>query len=309
MTRRRTLLLTLLGPPLCGVLVACLVAAAWLAMGRPTPAKGETWFRIQQTGTAEAHYHGSPEQPVFILVIGGDSRSGPASGSRGDSLHVIGVNPTQGGATIIGFPRDLAVPIPGSGTNKINAALAFGGIDLMTQTVSQLVGVDIQYAVATGFEGFINLYRDFGGVDVNIQAPMHDGDAGTNFEPGPIHLDEHGALAFARDRKSFGSGDVARSENQGYLMIETLRYLQSQSRTNGASTLGLVAILARHTELKNMNVVDLYRFARLGLNLNPAGIRNVVTPTGGGSGSDLALGAGAEALFADFRDDAMLQSH
>jgi LCP family protein required for cell wall assembly len=307
MSRRRALLATVLGPPLCGIIVAGLLTAAWLVVGRPAPAQGEIWFRMEQV-ISQAHFNGSPEQPIFFLVIGGDSRSGPASGSRGDSLHVVGVNPAQGAATIIGFPRDLAVPIPGSGTNKINAALAFGGIDLQTQTVSQLIGLDIPYAVATGFEGFINLVREMGGIDVNIPAPMHDSDAGTNFEPGPLHLDEHGALAFSRDRKSFGSGDVARSENQGYLMIETLRYLQSKGTTAGG-TLGLLGILARHTELKGMSLVDLYRFARLGIAIDPAKIRNVVTPTGGGSGSDLSLGPGAQELFADFRDDAVLQTH
>jgi polyisoprenyl-teichoic acid--peptidoglycan teichoic acid transferase len=309
MSRRRLVLATLLGPPLCGVLVACLVMAAWLAIGRPAPAKGEIWFRIQETSTAGANFtSGVPGGPVFFLVVGGDARSGPASGSRGDSVHVVGVNPAQGGATIIGFPRDLAVPIPGSGTNKINAALAFGGIDLMTQTVAQLIGVNIQYAIATGFEGFIAMVEEMGGIDVNIPAPMHDRDAGTNFEPGPLHLDGHGALAFSRDRKSFGSGDIARSENQGYLMIETLRYLQAKG-TSAATTLGLLANLARHTEIRNMSVTDLYRFARLGLTINTANIRNVVTPTGGGAGSDLSLGAGAAELFADFRDDALLQTH
>lgn len=307
MSRRRALLATLLGPPLCGVLVAMLVASAWLVMGRPALAKGEIWFRVEQV-VSQAHYNGSPEQPVFFLVVGGDSRSGPASGSRGDSLHVVGVNPAQGAATILGFPRDLSVPIPGSGNNKINAALAFGGLELQAQTVAQLLGIDIQYAIATGFEGFINMVSELGGIDVNIPAPMHDSDAGTNFNPGPLHLDGPGALAFSRDRKSFGSGDIARSENQGYLMIETLRYLQTKG-TSATGTLGLLGILGRHVELKGMSLVDLYRFARLGLAIDPAKIRNVVTPTGGGSGSDLSLGAGAQELFADFRDDAVLQTH
>jgi hypothetical protein len=71
----------------------------------------------------------------------------------------------------------------------------------------------------------------------------------------------------------------------------------------------LLGILGRHTELQGMSLIDLYRFGRLGLSIDPANIRNVVIPTGGGSGSDLAVGAGAADLFADFRDDAVLQTH
>lgn len=307
MSRPRALLFTLLGPPLCGVLVASLVMTAWLAMGQPRPLAGETWFRFQQVAD-EAHFTPVPDAPVFFLVVGGDAREGPASGSLADSIHVVGVNPAQGAATILGFPRDLAVPIPGSGTNKINAALSFGGLELQARTVSDLVGIEIQYAIATAFEGFIAMVEGMGGIDIDIPAPMHDFDAGTNFDPGPLHLDGHGALAFSRDRKSFAGGDVARSENHGLLMIAALSTLQARA-TGAANTLGLLANLGRHTELQGATLQELYQFARLALSIDPATIRNVVTPTGGGAGSDLSLGAGGQALFDDFRDDAVLQNH
>jgi LCP family protein required for cell wall assembly len=307
MTRRRALLWTLLGPPLCGIVIAGLVTAGWLAIGRPDPLSGETWMRVEQI-TEGASYTATPGQPVFFLVVGGDARQGGASGSLGDSLHLVGVNPAQGVATILGFPRDLAVPIPGGGTNKINSALSLGGMPLMAETITNVTGVPIQYAVGTAFEGFINMVDEMGGIDVNVPAVMNDPDAGTNFQPGPLHLDAGGALAFARDRKSFASGDIARSENQGLLMISALATLQARG-TSASGTLGLLGILGRHTELIGVNLVDFYRFGRLAFSINPANIRNVVTPTGGGSGSDLSLGAGAQALFDDFRDDAVLQSH
>ena len=306
MTRRRTVLWTLLGPPLCGVLVACLVVAAWFVVGRPDLAEGETWFQIEFVG--EAHYTGAPDQPIFFLAIGNDERASGPGGQRADSIHIIGVNPALGAATVIGIPRDTAVPIPGSGTDKINAALQYGGLDLQVQTVSDLVGVDIQYALNTNFDGFIAMVDEMGGVDVNVPARMLDSDAGSDFQPGVQRLTGDQALRFTRDRKSFPSGDVARSENQGLFLISALSTLRAQL-TGSTGVLNLIGVLSRHAEIKGMSVVDLYRLGRMGLFIDPANVRNVVIPTGGGSGSNLAPGAGAAELFADFADDGVLQTH
>ncbi|MGH9031560.1 MAG: LCP family protein [Acidimicrobiia bacterium] len=307
MSRKRALLWTLLGPPLCGILFAGLITAGWLTVGRPDPLSGETWLRVEQV-TGAASYTSTPQQPVFFLVVGNDFRPSGPGGQRGDSIHLIGVNPALGSATILGFPRDLAVPIPGSGTDKINAAMQLGGLQLTTQTVSQLVGVEIPYAVTTDFDGFIAMIDEMGGIDINIPVPMHDPDAGSDFEPGPRHLTGDEALRFSRDRHSLPNGDIGRSENQGLLIVSALATLQAQG-TSATRALGLLGILARHAELQGVNFAEFYRFARLAFSLNPAAIRNVVTPTGGGSGSNLSLGAGAQALFDDVRDDGVLQSH
>jgi LCP family protein required for cell wall assembly len=301
----RTILLALIGPPLCGVLLACLVISAWVAMGLPSFAKGETWLRIMQVPpTGQATFtSGQPDQVQFFLVVGNDSRD-PDGVGLGDAIHVIGVNPGARSASIIGIPRDTSV----GGGGKINSVLAQGGLAQFTQAISRFVGVPIKFSMTANFAGFVDMVNEAGGIDVNIPVPMHDVNSGTDFEPGPQRLNGEGALAFARDRYSFPAGDISRSENQGYLIISGLQNIQ-QRNPGPAGVLNLLSIVGRHVVMENTTLTDLYRLARLVLTIDPATIRNVVIPTAGGAGTNLSPGPGIEDLLADFRDDGILQSH
>ena len=107
--------------PLCGLLVAGLLSAAWLALGSPTPARGATWFKVTQFG--DAQYDGSPNEPFFFLALGNDGRTDADKG-LGDAIHVVGVNPATHQATILNVPRDTTAP---SG-DKINAYHALQGL-------------------------------------------------------------------------------------------------------------------------------------------------------------------------------------
>ncbi len=69
----------------------------------------------------------------------------------------------------------------------------------------------------------------------------------------------------------------------------------------------LLALLGRHAQLDGIGIKDLYQLGRIAFSLNPDQIKNVTIPVGGGS--CLGLGGGAGGLFADFRDDAVLQTH
>ncbi|HEY4402606.1 MAG TPA: LCP family protein [Acidimicrobiia bacterium] len=302
--RRRTVLLTLVGPPLCGVLLACMVMAAWVGMGLPL-AKGETWFTVQKVPpVAGASFtSGQPDGVQFFLVVGNDSRD-PNGVGLGDAIHVIGVNPQAKAATIIDIPRDTAV----GGGGKVNSVLAQGGLGQFTQTISNFVGVPIKFSMTTNFAGFTDMMDEFGGIDVNVQQPMHDENSGADFDPGPQKLNGPGALAFSRDRHSFAEGDIKRTENQGYLIITALQNLQ-QRAVGAGGVLNLLGNVGRHVQMENVSFQDLYRLGRLVLTIDPANIKNVVIPTGGGSGTNLTPGAGIDSLFADFRDDGVLQSH
>ena len=301
--RRRTVLLTLVGPPLCGVLLACMVMAAWVGVGLPL-AKGETWFTIQQVPpVAGASFtSGQPDQLQFFLAVGNDSRD-PNGVGLGDAIHVIAVTPGAKAASIIDIPRDTDV-----GGGKINSILANGGLSQFTQTISKFVGVPIKFSITTNFAGFTDMVDEFGGLDVNVQEPMHDVDSGADFDPGLQKLNGPGALAFSRDRHSFSAGDISRTANQGYLIITALQNVQ-QRAVGAGGVLNLLGNLGRHVQMENVSFQELYRLSRLVLTIDPANIKNVVIPTGGGSGTNLSPGAGIDGLFADFRDDGVLQSH
>jgi LCP family protein required for cell wall assembly len=292
-----------------GVLVVP-VAVASLLTGVAPLARGKTVMRVDKIdATNEAHYTGAPDQPVFILAVGNDSRAG-VDGARGDSIHVIGVNPAAGKATMIGIPRDTYVPIPGHGRDRINAAFSFGGPALQARAVSDLVGVPISYVVTTNFDGFIGMVDELGGVDIDVPYPMSDTFSGAFFRPGRQHMDGKAALAFSRNRH-LGDGDITRSYDQGLMILAALSKLQAD-RDSPTKIVRDIAVLARHSEMHGMGLRDLYRLGRLGLSIDPGNVRNVVMPWRigyAGPASVVFVGPGADTLFADFRDNAILDTH
>jgi LCP family protein required for cell wall assembly len=268
-------------------------------------ASGSVWFQV--TKTASADFTPRPDQPIFLLAIGNDGRPGDTV-TRGDAIHLIGVNPALGQATILDFPRDTGMQIPGHGLDKVNAAHAEGGPRLQADTIGNTVGVQIPYVISTNFPGFISMVDDMGGLDVNVPVEMHDENSGANFAAGPQHLDGHGALSYARNRHQWPTGDLQRSQNQGYLILQALAQLRAQS-TGPIGTLKLLANLGRHSQLEGVGVDDLYALGRLGLSIDPANVKNALVPVVAGSGTRLQLTSAAQSLFADFRDDAVLQTH
>ncbi len=300
---RRTPLLTRLVALItaCGVLVAGLLAVTWLALGKPTPAKGEIWFQVTDVG-GDAQYIAAPEQPFFFLALGNDDRTEENQG-LGDAIHVIGVNPALGQATILNVPRDTTAP----GGGKINGFHSLQGLPGITAQLNQMMGIQIQYAVTTSFPGFIAMVDAIGGIDVNVPTAMNDGDSGASFQPGPQRVNGTQALAFSRDRKDFLNGDITRTANQGLLILSALATLRAQN-PGDAGTIRLAAILAKHVRAENVSLVDMFRLGRLGLSIDPAAVKSITIPVGSGSGTNLALASGASALFADFADDAVVQT-
>jgi LCP family protein required for cell wall assembly len=304
MTRRTRTLQLLLLPVLAGVLVAALLSAAWLAIGSPTPAQGATWFQVTRTG--EAHLTGGPDQPFFLLALGNDGSAERGGGpGLGDAIHVIGVNPALGQATIIDIPRDTEGP----GGGKINAYNSTQGLRAQANAIGQLVGVPIPFAITANFDGFTAMVDEIGGIDIDVPFSMHDSDAGSNFEPGRQKFNGDQALAFSRDRKTFPVGDIQRTHNQGYLILAALATLRAKNPT-AADTIKLVATLGRHVELDGVSIRDLLHLGRLALSLDPTRIRNeVISVANSGNGTNLAVTADGRSLMADFADDGVLQNH
>jgi hypothetical protein len=115
------------------------------------------------------------------------------------------------------------------------------------------------------------------------------------------------ALAFSRDRHDFPQSDIVRTSNQGLLILDAMRALRTRMQT-AAGEFKLLALLGRHAQLDGIGVDDLYRLGRVAFALKPDHIKNIVVPYSGG-GNCLTPSAAAPGLFADFRDDAVLESH
>ena len=253
----------------------------------------------------EAHFNPVPGGPIFLLVLGNDARPGE-SVSRADAIHLIGVNPDAGRATILNIPRDTYTNIPGYGTDKINAANAYGGADLMAAAVSGLVGVDIPYVMTTGFVGLTAMVDEMGGIDVDVPTAMSDSNSGAFFSAGFQHLNGAEALALSRNRGVSG-GDFSRSRNQGILILAALAKLRAEL-PSPVQTLKSLTVLLRHTTLDGVSVADLYRLGRLGLSIDPANVTNVTMPGVSGSAGGASVvfpTAGADGVFADMRDDGL----
>lgn len=154
------------------------------------------------------------------LLIGSDARPGD-TGSRSDVIQLVHVSENHKDVWIIHFPRDLYVPVPGHGQDKINAAYAYGQSPLLVQTLQDLVGVKINHVAKTDFEGFKNLTDALGGVTVNNQQ------ASPKYPAGRVHLDGAQALEYVRERKTLSEGDISRGQRQQTwlkaMMSETLQ--------------------------------------------------------------------------------------
>jgi anionic cell wall polymer biosynthesis LytR-Cps2A-Psr (LCP) family protein len=138
---------------------------------------------------------------------------------------------------------------------------------------------------------------------------MNDAASGARFSPGVNHLDGANALAFSRNRH-IPDGDIRRTEHQGLLILAALAKLRGD--TSAAATIRHLAVLARHARLDGVRLTEAFRLGRLALSLDPASVRNVTMPSSlgtAGAASVVFPAPGADALFADFRDDAVLQAH
>ena len=249
-----------------------------------------------------------PTNLVWVLAIGSDARpGGDMRKSNGDSIHLIGVDPQTGTGTVVGFPRDSWVKIPGHGTGKINSALAMGGPKLMAETVRQLTGLPVDFYVLTAFEGFQKIVDELGGVNVQVDRKMNDKFSGARFDPGWHNMNGGQALAYSRNRHDVPNGDFTRSLHQGNVMMSGLAKLRAEVGDDD----GLhrwIGVLLRHADLDSPPT-SLLPLAALARRLDPAKVTNIVAPGRvgtAGAASVVYLTDEARKLFLDLRPDAAI---
>jgi LCP family protein required for cell wall assembly len=284
------------------VLACTAIVWAWLAGVHIPLASGATYLTITKVETTSHadRSAGGPTAPFFVMLVGNDNRPG-VGGSRGDALHVLGVNPRLHQATLLDIPRDTCW-----NGDKINVGNTQSPRQQANDVSGLLGGVPIKFVVDVDFGRFIGLVDGVGGVTVNVPTQMHDSYSGAYFSPGLHHMNGIDALAFSRDRHDFPQSDIIRTGNQGILILAAMRQLDKQMQS-APGEFRVLALLGRHAQLDGIGIGDLFHLSRIAFSLDPNKIRNVTIPVT--NGQCLGLGGGAAGLFADFRDDAVLESH
>jgi len=212
-----------------------------------------------------------------LLIIGSDARPGESMlRSRGDSIHLLVVNPATKTGTIVGFPRDSYVDIVGHGKSKITSALSWGGPALMVDTVRRLTKIPVTHYVVTGFAGFTALIDSVGGVNVLVDPAMNDRFSGATFAKGWFSMNGNAALAFNRDRHDVANGDFGRSANQGKFLLSALARMQES--TNDARGLLTWVTAVTENSATNLPPKDLLKFAQAARIVRPGAFRSVVAP-------------------------------
>ena len=198
---------------------------------------------------SKLHYEAAPaytgehmrkEGVTNILLIGNDSRENGEDG-RSDAMILFSISDKTGTIHMTSLLRDMYVEIPGHDGNRLNAAYAYGGPELLMQTVEKNLDIDVHRYVLVNFEAFANLVDAVGGVELELSKEeieyvngflweynqLLDRPEGTDYMDtsagGVVHLNGPQALAYSRNR--FIGTDFGRTERQRKVIAQVLKRL------------------------------------------------------------------------------------
>ncbi|MEO7912169.1 MAG: LCP family protein [Roseiflexaceae bacterium] len=182
-----------------------------------------------------------PGGAMNILLVGTDARPGEDI-SRTDTIVLAHFDPHSNRVSMLSFPRDLLVNVPGYGKNKINAAYPIGekrlglgyGPALLKETVGELVGLPIDHFVLINFDGFKTLIDKIDGIYVDVPKALDDpayptdnyGTIKIHFDAGRQFLDGDRALIYARTRHA--DSDFGRNQRQQQVLIAIFDRVRQQ---------------------------------------------------------------------------------
>jgi LCP family protein required for cell wall assembly len=218
----------------------------------------------------------TPTAPIMgeanILVLGLDG----AGGVRSDTIMVLHIDPEKKDASLLSIPRDTIVTIPGRGLDKVNAANAYGGVELARRTVEDFLQVEIPYYITVNLAEISALIDQLGGVTINVEKRMYyvdyAGDLHIDLQPGVQKLNGQQAMGYLRfrhtdnDFKRIGrqqqfvsavAAEIMRKENlirSPNLFISLLQCVQTNltSRQVLGLALALRGVLELHQFSMNM---------------------------------------------------------
>lgn len=222
---------TLVGLMLTGVVVRAMVlnnsfpfelslaepGSSQLSAANPNPAEAQNGGLInlapgQQSASnpSSASAVASNPNQLNIALLGVDDYG--EGNFRTDVIMILSIDTQHNSTTLISFPRDLYVKIPGCGEDRINNAWRCGGFKSLQATLSNNFGIQPDYYAMVNFNAFEAVVNSIGGIDVDVTQHFEDGCYFNQknwcvLEPGVTHMDGEWALWYSRARYSTSDFD------------------------------------------------------------------------------------------------------
>lgn len=222
-------------------LICFLIVLAAVVLGGLYFVVGQVYGRMNYEAVDSVKGESCKEEGVTnILLIGNDSRENGEDG-RSDAMILLSISNKTKTIQMTSLLRDMYVEIPGHDGNRLNAAYAYGGPELLMETVEQNFGIRVNRYVLVNFEAFANLVDAVGGVDLEltndevqyvngylVEYNMLTGrPEGTDYLDaslsGMIHLNGPQALAYTRNR--YIGTDFGRTERQRKVLSAVIKNL------------------------------------------------------------------------------------
>ena len=206
-----------------------------------------------------------------IVLMGNDSRTEDESG-RSDAMILISISSRTNSIHMTSLLRDIYVDIPGHDGNRLNAAYAYGGPELLMETLEENFDIEVNRYMLVNFQAFANLVDAVGGVDLEVtndevqlingylvEYNQLEGRAeGTDYLDtslsGNLHLNGPQALAYCRNR--YIGSDFARTERQRKVISAAMKNAPKALLTNGGElidgVLGNITTNLTKTEMSGL---------------------------------------------------------
>lgn len=171
------------------------------------------------------------QESFLVYISGSDSRTGLKTTARSDVNILAAVNPKTGKILLVSIPRDTYVQLHGTTglKDKLTHAGVYG-IEMSKATIEDLLDIDIDYTIKVGFDAVVRIVDELGGVEINSDTAMTLG-AGNGkkctYTVGKQWVDGDCALRYARERKTYRTGDLHRGANQQEVLTAIINKMSS----------------------------------------------------------------------------------
>jgi LCP family protein required for cell wall assembly len=232
------------------------------------------------------------EGRVNILLIGvGDA--GHAGATLADTLIVASIDPESKDVAMLSLPRDLYVPIPNFGKDKINSSHAYGelkrsgeGPNLAKEVVSKVLDVPIHNYIRVDFTGFKKSVDVLGGISMNVEQSLSDSSypcdkderlaCGFSIKAGTQTMNGAIALKYARCRKGNCGNDYGRAARQQAVLLKMReKALEMSTLTNPAKLAGIIDTVGEHVRT-DFNNDEINRLAAILRDIKSDSVRSKV---------------------------------